>query len=145
MSKKIFFAQDWENVPSEIKQTDIPSITSLYNKVEEDVEHVVWEIEQRAIDIAPNYKDWVELGFALVDGLGETDGSIITALVGFIFTIKGKRQTNNTRIVCNPKDKVLPFVLSSIWQTKPESRWLHSAKNIYPFFQISKIEKRVNG
>lgn len=71
MSKKIFFAQDWENVPSEIKQTDIPSITSLYNKVEEDVEHVVWEIEQRAIDIAPNYKDWVELGFALVDGLGE--------------------------------------------------------------------------
>ena len=54
MSKKIFFAQDWENVPSEIKQTDIPSITSLYNKVEEDVEHVVWEIEQRAIDIAPN-------------------------------------------------------------------------------------------
>jgi len=39
MSKKIFFAQDWENVPSEIKQTDIPSITSLYNKVEEDVEH----------------------------------------------------------------------------------------------------------
>ena len=140
MSKKIFFAQDWENVPSEIKQTDIPSITSLYNKVEEDVEHVVWEIEQRAIDIAPNYKDWVELGFALVDGLG-----IITALVGFIFTIKGKRQTNNTRIVCNPKDKVLPFVLSSIWQTKPESRWLHSAKNIYPFFQISKMEKRVNG
>ena len=44
MSKKIFFAQDWENVPSEIKQTDIPSITSLYNKVEADVEHVVWEI-----------------------------------------------------------------------------------------------------
>ena len=36
-----------------------------------DVEHVVWEIEQRAIDITPTYKDWVELGFALVDGLGE--------------------------------------------------------------------------
>lgn len=71
MSKKIFFAQDWENVPSEIQQTDMPSITLLYNKVEEDVEHIVREIEQRAIDITPNYKDWVELGFALVDGLGE--------------------------------------------------------------------------
>ena len=71
MSKKIFFAQDWENVPSEIQQTDMPSITPLYKKVEEDVEHVVWEIEQRAIDITPTYKDWVELGFALVDGLGE--------------------------------------------------------------------------
>ena len=71
MSKKIFFAQDWENVPSEIQQTDMPGITPLYNKVEEDVENIVREIEQRAIDITPNYKDWVELGFALVDGLGE--------------------------------------------------------------------------
>ena len=45
--------------------------TDRYNKVEEDVENIVREIEQRAIDITPNYKDWVELGFALVDGLGE--------------------------------------------------------------------------
>lgn len=29
------------------------------------------EIEQRAVDIAPEYKDWVELGFALIDGFGE--------------------------------------------------------------------------
>lgn len=35
------------------------------------MESVVREIERRAIDIAPHYKDWVELGFALVDGLGE--------------------------------------------------------------------------
>ena len=71
MSKKIFSAQDWENVPSEIQQAHTPSITPIYNKVEEDVESVVREIEQRAIDIASSYKDWVELGFALVDGLGE--------------------------------------------------------------------------
>ena len=77
MSKKIFFAQDWENVPSEIQQTDMPSITPLYNKVEEDVENIVREIEQRAIDITPNYKDWVELGFVLVDGLGENGRMVI--------------------------------------------------------------------
>ena len=71
MSKKIFFAQDWENVPSEIQQTDMPSITPLYNKVEEDVEHIVREIEQRAFDITSIYNDCVDLGFALVDGLGE--------------------------------------------------------------------------
>ena len=71
MSKKIFSAQDWENVPSEIQQAHTPSITPIYDKVEEDVESVVREIERRAIDIASNYKDWVELGFALVDGLGE--------------------------------------------------------------------------
>lgn len=71
MSKKIFSAQDWENVPSEIQQAHTPSIVPIYNKVEDDVESVVREIERRAIDIAPHYKDWVELGFALVDGLGE--------------------------------------------------------------------------
>lgn len=39
------------------------------------------------------------------------DESIITALAGFTLTIKGKKPTNNIHIVCNPKDKVLPFVL----------------------------------
>ena len=42
MSKKIFFAQDWENVPSEIqanRYTKYP--VPIYNKVEEDVENVV--------------------------------------------------------------------------------------------------------
>ena len=72
MSKKIFSAQDWENAPSEIQSVPIQQILPVYNKVEEDVECVVREIEQRAIDIAPSYKDWVELGFALVDGLGES-------------------------------------------------------------------------
>lgn len=57
MLKKIFSAQDWKNVPSEIQQIHTPSITPVYNKVEEDVESVVREIERRAIDIAPNYKD----------------------------------------------------------------------------------------
>ena len=71
MSKKIFSAQDWENVPSEIQQIHTPRIAPIYNKVEDDVERVDLEIERRTIDIAPHYKDWVELGFALVDGLGE--------------------------------------------------------------------------
>ena len=37
MSKKIFSAQDWENVPSEIQQIHTPSIVPIYNKVEEYV------------------------------------------------------------------------------------------------------------
>ena len=72
MSKKIFSAQDWENAPSEIQSVPIHLPLPYYIQVEEDVECVVREIEQRAIDIAPSYKDWVELGFALVDGLGES-------------------------------------------------------------------------
>ena len=142
MSKKIFSAQDWENVPSEIQQIHTPSIASIYNKVEDDVESVVREIEQCAIDIAPHYKDWMELGFALVDG---TDGSIIIASAGFTLPIKRKKRINNIRIVCTPKGKALLSVLSSIWQIKPESHWLRSVKSIYPFYQISKMVKRVNG
>lgn len=37
MLKKIFSAQDWENVPSEIQQIHTPSIVPIYNKVEEYV------------------------------------------------------------------------------------------------------------
>ena len=33
MSKKIFSAQDWENVPSEMLQTHTPDIAPIYNKV----------------------------------------------------------------------------------------------------------------
>lgn len=67
MSKKIFSAQDWENVPSEIQQAHTPSIVPIYNKVEDDVESVVREIERRAIDIAPHYKDWVELQYLIFE------------------------------------------------------------------------------
>lgn len=72
MSKKIFSAQDWENVPSNplTQQTHTP--LPIYNKVEEDVERIVQELDSRAIDITSDYKDWVDLGFALVDGLGES-------------------------------------------------------------------------
>ena len=75
MSKKIFSAQDWENVPFENSVPTYPKLlpapNPASNNKEEEVERIIREIEQRAVDIAPEYKDWVELGFALVDGLGE--------------------------------------------------------------------------
>lgn len=74
MSKKIFSAQDWENVPFETNKmpdANVPLKNINSNKVEEDIERAVREIEQRAVDIVPDYKGWVELGFALVNGLGE--------------------------------------------------------------------------
>ena len=36
-----------------------------------DVERLVQAIEQAGVDIAPDYKTWCEVGFALADGLGE--------------------------------------------------------------------------
>jgi len=75
MSKKIFSAQDWENVPFENRVPELPKLLPAPNLVsenkEEEIERIICEIEQRAVDIAPEYKDWVELGFALIDGFGE--------------------------------------------------------------------------
>lgn len=75
MSKKIFSAQDWENVPFENSQPITPKLLPApiltSDDKKEEVERIIREIEQRAIDIAPDYKDWMELGFALVDGFGE--------------------------------------------------------------------------
>ncbi len=75
MSKKIFSAQDWENVHFENSASTYPKLLPAPNpssdNKEEEVERIIREIEQRGVDIAPEYKDWVELGFALVDGLGE--------------------------------------------------------------------------
>lgn len=36
-----------------------------------DVERLVQAVEQAQVDIAPDYKTWCEVGFALADGLGE--------------------------------------------------------------------------
>ncbi len=83
MSKKIFSARDWENVPFE--QTVQEQTPPIYNKVyeprcyggnnsadlEEEIDCVVSEIEACGIDLTSDYGDWVKLGFALVDGLGE--------------------------------------------------------------------------
>lgn len=92
MSKKIFSVQDWENVPSEILQTHTPDIVPICNKVKDDVESVVREIEQRGIDIAPNYKDWMELGLRLLMDWERTDGSIIIASADFTLPIKGRNR-----------------------------------------------------
>ena len=82
MSKKIFSAQDWENVPSEIQQAHTPSIAPIYNKVEDDVESVVREIEQCAIDIALIIKIGWSWALRLWMDWERTDGSITTASVG---------------------------------------------------------------
>lgn len=73
MSTKTFSAQEWENVPS--KQEPAYSTVQPLNETPTDlhveVERVVADIEVRGIDIAPQYDTWVNIGFALSEGLGE--------------------------------------------------------------------------
>ena len=78
MSKKTFNPNDW------LKATSLtPDIVNSSNDIGDnsqfstfnfqlnDIEDVVSRVEASATDIAPNYADWCDLGFALADALGE--------------------------------------------------------------------------
>ena len=55
----------------ECNQTATPENRNAQTDCTEDVERIVSQIERQGIDIAPSYEEWVKLGFALADGLGE--------------------------------------------------------------------------
>ena len=75
MSKKIFNPQDWLVEPQRATaQSETKNILSYpsYLSSNSDIEEITKRIEQSATDIAPNYPDWRDLGFALADALGES-------------------------------------------------------------------------
>ena len=80
MSKKTFNPTDWQHSESnKIETPESHNSDALYpspngegSGVRSDLELIVNRIESAAIDIAPNYADWRDLGFALADALGES-------------------------------------------------------------------------
>lgn len=54
----------YQNPSAAVFQTHI-------NIVEDDIEKIVRQIESRSVDITANYDNWVKIGFALVDAIGE--------------------------------------------------------------------------
>src|SRR5574344_2816072 len=81
MSKKIFNPKDWA--------TAVPVQSSQFQKslqsfcTDNDIETITRRIETAAADIAPNYADWRDLGFALADALGESGRSYYHRLSRF--------------------------------------------------------------
>jgi hypothetical protein len=73
MSKKTFDPAKWQ--PTETtKQTSTPTQSLPVGEVggASDIETITQRIEAVSVDIAPNYADWRDLGFALADALGES-------------------------------------------------------------------------
>lgn len=77
--KEKFKTQDWlrtdttgrvQNQPT--NQFPNPSASNGPDSVSSEINLIVSRIEASAIDIAPNYADWRDLGFALADALGES-------------------------------------------------------------------------
>jgi len=68
LCKKIFNPKDWKPTEQNIVKNEVePS-----HVANDDLELIVQRIESTATDIAPNYADWRDLGFALADALGES-------------------------------------------------------------------------
>lgn len=72
MSKKIFNPSDWLTAD---KSATSPQTKSSYQSSlssNSDIEEITQRIESAQKDIAPNYADWRDLGFALANALGES-------------------------------------------------------------------------
>src|SRR5574344_2002250 len=77
MSKKIFNPADWttqNTKTSKPRTSEKSSFPPLRGRQEglSDIDLITQRIEASATDIAPNYADWRDLGFALADALGES-------------------------------------------------------------------------
>ena len=68
MKKKKFNPNEWlqENNVQTKKTAPVS-----YEYIPNDFPATLYEIERLEVDIAPDYSDWVNLGFALVDSFGE--------------------------------------------------------------------------
>ena len=92
MSKKTFNPADWtETNKTESKATANNKPVQSTNPIPplgggsegSDIETITQRIESTAVDIAPNYADWRDLGFALADELGESGRSYFHRLSRF--------------------------------------------------------------
>ncbi len=72
MSKKIFNPSEWLDKDSQTPANVQPRLhASIAPDLASQIEIITQRVESSAIDIAPNYADWRDLGFALADALGE--------------------------------------------------------------------------
>ena len=92
MSKKTFNPAEWtETNKTESKATANNKPVQSTNPIPplgggsdgSDIETITQRIESSSVDIAPNYADWRDLGFALADELGESGRSYFHRLSRF--------------------------------------------------------------
>jgi hypothetical protein len=88
MSKKTFKPKDWVKPnkqspnPQTSKNSSFPPLGEGHEG-SSDIETITQRIESTSVDIAPNYADWRDLGFALADELGESGRSYYHRLSRF--------------------------------------------------------------
>ncbi|HET8839767.1 MAG TPA: DUF3987 domain-containing protein, partial [Flavobacteriaceae bacterium] len=68
--RKTFNPLEWMESPDQHKTTEPPH-TEPNSEISE-TETIIREIEAQQVDIAPNYEQWLNIGFAFAEGFGET-------------------------------------------------------------------------
>lgn len=146
MSKKIFSAQEWENAPSK-QETSLPALQThdsheSATDLAADIDRVVQEIEANGVDIAPDYGMWVNVGFALADGLGE-QGRDFFHRVSRLHSDYDPANTNKQFTHClNGRGSGVTIASFFHYATQAGIELHHPSNTIY---QISKMVKRQNG
>jgi hypothetical protein len=82
MKKKTFNPLEWIEKPNQQQQHTEQNHQSVTDNNSE-VEKVIQNIEANQIDIAPNYSDWVNIGFAFADEFGETGRDLFHSISRF--------------------------------------------------------------
>ena len=96
MSKKKFNPKDWASPNPNANTAAKPPVCSNPNT---DIETITARAEATATDIAPNYADWRDLGFALADALGESGRSYYHRLSRF-YSGYAENETNKQYDSC---------------------------------------------
>lgn len=79
MPKKIFNPSEWlENQPPSKASDQLSFLydqTSAIDNHTSEVENIILQLESKQLDITESYPDWVNLGFAIAEGFGESGRS----------------------------------------------------------------------
>lgn len=108
-----------------------------------EVERIIHEIETRGIDIAPEYATWVNVGFALADGLGEDGREYFHRLsklhAEYDFATTDRQFTN----CLNGRGSGVTIASFFHYATQSGIELNHSANAILPNYQNGKTAKWV--
>lgn len=93
---KTFNPAEWQPTVQNTAKNEVEPSCIATN---DDLELIVKRIESSAVDIAPNYADWRDLGFALADALGESGRNYYHRLSRF-YPSYSESETNKQYSAC---------------------------------------------
>jgi len=146
MSKKIFNPAEWlENQPSSYVSDQLSFLddhsSNLDNQVSDsenqssdrdnhisEVENIILQLESKQLDITESYPDWVNLGFAIATGFGESGRSYFHR-ISIFYPNYDKSECDNQYDKCLKSGKSGITLKSLFYKAKQAGVKIHSETN----------------